>query len=121
VYGFKSRVDNFGNGGIIKETDKFIMPTAKIDQFLLKPGAKHSKEFFNVGYTTNDFERLFKDIESGFDETKIWDIKINDSEIRFSINMELGITEKKLFQTVWQRDSDGGKPKFLTAHRVRKK
>ena len=114
-------VDKSGNGDIIKETDKFIMPTAKIDKFLLKPGAKHAKEFFDVGYTTNDGERLLKDIELGFDETKVWDIKESDSKIRFSITMKLGVTEQKDFQTVWQKDPNGGKPRFLTAHRIRRK
>lgn len=121
VYGFKNKVDIPKNGGIIKETDKFIMPADKIDQFLLKPGAKHAKEFFDVGYTTNDGERLLKDIELGFDETKVWDIKESGSKTTFSITMKLGVTKQKDFQTVWQKSANGGKPRFLTAHRIRRK
>ena len=40
-----------GNGGIIKHKEKedFIFPDSKITQFLLKPDAKHYKEFVDVG------------------------------------------------------------------------
>lgn len=120
-YGHKKAVDKSGKSDIIKENDKFIISSAKIDKFLLKPGAKHSNEFFDVGYTPDDGERLFKDIELGFDETKAWDIKQVGADRRFSITMKLGITQQKDFQTVWMQDANGGKPRFITAHRVRKK
>ena len=44
------------------QTDKYDMPGDKIENYLLRPGAEHAKEFFDVGYTPNDIEKLNDDI-----------------------------------------------------------
>ena len=84
----------------------------------MKPGAKHSTEFFNVGYTEQDSLALNADIYRQFDEAEKVDIRVSeDGTESFSIFMELGTTKKKRFRTVWQRDPGSDKPRFITAHR----
>lgn len=98
--------------------DRYVIAEPKISRFLLKPGAKHSAEFFNVGYTEQDSLALNADIYRQFDEAAKVDIRVSeDGTESFSIFMELGTTKKKRFRTVWQRDPGSDKPRFITAHR----
>lgn len=100
------------------ETGEYLMPKNKLSGFLLKPGAKHSDEFFSVGYTQNDTEKLNEDIHRNFRLEDAVDNKYyeNGSE-RFSIFMNLGVNETKTFRTVWMKDSKDSKPRFITAYR----
>ena len=112
------RVDKSGKSGIIKLSEKFEIPQDKIKKFLLSPGAKHVDEFFDVGYKESDYERLFDDIESNFDTSKITDVKkSSDGTEDFSIFMDLGVTSKKRFRTVWRKDTPNIKPRLITGHR----
>ncbi|MFR8975621.1 MAG: DUF6883 domain-containing protein, partial [Eubacteriales bacterium] len=114
----KKSVDKPGESGIIKENGVVEIHPDKINKFLLKPGAKHSKEFFDVGYTENDFEHLFNDIVAGYDKKKMVDIRKNmDGTEDFSIFMDLGTQNKKRFRTVWRKDSPDSKPRLITSHR----
>lgn len=98
--------------------DRYVIAEPKISRFLLKPGAKHSAEFFNVGYTEKDSLALNADIYRQFDEATKVDVRVSeDGTESFSIFMELGTTKKKRFRTVWQRDPGSDKPRFITAHR----
>lgn len=98
--------------------DRYVIAEPKISKFLLKPGAKHSTEFFNVGYTEQDSLALNADIYRQFDEAEKVDVRVSeDGTESFSIFMELGTTKKKRFRTVWQRDPGSDKPRFITAHR----
>lgn len=100
------------------KNDRYVIVEPKISRFLLKPGAKHSAEFFNVGYTEQDSLALNADIYRQFDEAAKVDIRVSeDGTESFSIFMELGTTKKKRFRTVWQRDPGSDKPRFITAHR----
>ena len=111
-------VDISGGSGIIKESEKFEIPSDKIKKFLLSPGAKHSSEFFAVGYMESDYEQLFYDIELEFDISKAIDIKKNaDGTEDFSIFMNLGVSNKKRFRTVWRKDTTNSKPRLITSHR----
>lgn len=112
------RVDKSGKSGIIKLSEKFEIPQDKIKKFLLSPGAKHADEYFDVGYKESDYERLFDDIESNFDTSKITDVKkSSDGTENFSIFMDLGVTSKKRFRTVWRKDTPNIKPRLITGHR----
>lgn len=111
-------VDKSAQSGIIKESKRFEIHPDKINKFLLKPGAKHSKEFFDVGYSDSDYEKLFDDISSEFDESKAVDIKKNtDGTEDFSIFMNLGVKTKKRFRIVWRKDTPDSKPRLITGHR----
>lgn len=111
-------VDKSGGSGIIKVDEKIDIHPDKINKFLLKPGAKHSKEFFDVGYSEDDYERLFNDILSSYDESKAVDIRKKDNGIEdFSIFMDLGTDVKKRFRTVWRKDTPDSKPRLITSHR----
>ena len=102
----------------MKLSEKFEIPSDKIKKFLLSPGAKHADEFFDVGYKQNDYERLFDDIESNFDTSKITDVKkSSDGTEDFSFFMNLGATNKKRFRTVWRKDTPNSKPRLITGHR----
>ena len=94
------------------------IPPDKINKFLLKPGAKHSKEFFDVGYKESDYELLVNDLLNGFSNGEIVDriVFSNDVE-RFSIFMQLGVKKKKRFRSVWQKDTPESEPRLITAHR----
>lgn len=111
-------IDNSSRSGIIKASERIEIHPDKINKFLLKPGAKHSKEFFDVGYNENDYERLFNDITSEFDNSKVLDIKKNeDGTEDFSTFMYLGVNNKKRFRIVWRKDTPESKPRLITGHR----
>jgi hypothetical protein len=110
-------VDNQKNGGIIRNKECEIAPD-KINKFFLKPNAKRSKEFFDVGYKPTDFELLDKDLKASFDYSKAVDKVILDNGVeKFSIFTELGVDRKKRFRTVWQKDTPESIPRIITAHR----
>lgn len=84
------------------DNDRYTIAEPKISKFLLKPGAKHSAEFFAVGYSGQDAMKLNADIYQQFDEALKTDVRIaDDGTESFSIFMELGTAEKKTFRTVW--------------------
>lgn len=113
---FKGLTSNAESDKII--SDKCIISKDKISKYFLKSGAKHSQEFFDVGYTKDDFERLSKDLLECFDYEKAVDVMIDEKGIeKFSIFTELGINKKKRFRTVWQKDTPDSLPRIITAHR----
>jgi len=93
--------------------DRFYIHPNKIVNFLLKPGAKHSQEFFDAGYTLDDYEKLFNDIVKAFDINK--SKKLDGYKDRISIELFLGEKEKK-FISIWKIDKNG-KPRLLTCRR----
>lgn len=106
-----------GENAII-EREKFNIARGKINNFLLKPGTKHAKEFFDVGYTEKDFDRLLADIERGFDMAKAKGFRNKaDGSVSFSVDMRLGVSRGKPFLTAWQIDAGEEKPRFISAHR----
>lgn len=113
------KVLTFGDdGGIIKTDQRFEIQPPKIKQFLLKPGAKHAQEFFDVGYTSDDYELLFDDIANCYDESKAVDIRKKENGVEdFSIFMDLGVDEKKRFRIVWRKETPDSKPRLITGHR----
>lgn len=128
---YAARVENQKKDAIIKadttktvglDNDRYTIAEPKISQYLLKPDAKHAAEFFDAGYSETDPERLNLDIYQQFDESLKEDIRIlDDGTEAFSIFMELGTTDKKMFRTVWQREPGSEKPRFITAHREERK
>ena len=114
----KKCVDKAEKSGIIKTDERFDLDPNKINKFLLLPGAKHSEEFFNVGYKPGDYELLFDDIAAGFDMKKAVDFRANPSgKEGFSIFMKLGVTKKRDFRTTWERKNSKSKPRFTSAYR----
>jgi hypothetical protein len=90
----------------------------KFKEYLLKPGAKHAKEFFDVGYTAESSMQLRYDIAKQYDESKVQNvIELEDGSKKYSIPMKLGITEKKQFLTCWIKEPGNGKPRITTAYR----
>ena len=91
----------------------------KITHYMLEPGKKHSKDFFDVGYTERDSLLLKSEIAEQFDIRRAVDFGpgYKEPQVTFSIFMELGVTEKKRFRTVWQIDSPGETPRIITNHR----
>lgn len=128
---YAARVENRKKDAIIKadttktvrlDNDRYTIAEPKLSQYLLKPEAKHAAEFFDVGYSESDTERLNVDIYQQFDESLKEDVRVlDDGTEAFSIFMELGTTDKKMFRTVWQREPGSEKPRFITAHREEKK
>ncbi len=111
-------IDKSAKNGIIKTDERFDLDPNKINKFLLLPGAKHSEEFFNVGYKPGDYELLFDDIAAGFDMKKAVDFRANPSgKEGFSIFMKLGVTKKRDFRTTWERKNSKSKPRFTSAYR----
>lgn len=104
-----------GKSGIMES--EYVIADRKITHFCLKPGGKHAKEFFDVGYETTDAELLMADILAQTNNERV-DIHIDNNNVeKFSIFMELGKTKKKRFRTVWQKDTPESKPRLITAHR----
>ena len=108
----KNRIKTIDNAPFYIHKDKII-------HFLLEPEKKHSKDFFDVGYTVKDSLLLKYDILKQVDEKNVVNIRPGhkEPEIKFSIFMDLGVTKKKRFRTVWQIDKPGDIPKIVTAYR----
>ncbi len=96
-----------------------IIAQEKIEQYLLKPGSEHFKEFVDVGYTVNDVELLRQHILLQFSINLATDFRVMHNEaIHFSIFMDLGVIgQEKRFRTVWRKDTPESIPRFITAHR----
>lgn len=108
--------------GYYRCRDKNIsMKEPKLREFCLKPGAKHSRDFFDIGYSSNDPMKLFRDIAEQFDISRKRDSEITDSHAeKFSIPMKLGITDKRVFRVVWTNDGPDKSFRFVTAYVDRK-
>lgn len=110
-----------GLGDII-ETEKAVIQIRKLNEYLLKPGAKHSKEFFDVGYTEQDIEKLATDIFEQYDEEKRTDFRAKDDGTEsFVVYMQLGKEDRKSFITVWLKEPGNAKPRLTTAYRIKDK
>lgn len=110
-----------GLGDII-ETEKAVIQIRKLNEYLLKPGAKHSKEFFDVGYTEQDIEKLATDIFEQYDEEKRTDFRAKDDGAEsFVVYMQLGKEDRKSFITVWLKEPGNAKPRLTTAYRIKDK
>ena len=107
-----------GKNGIITSKKGFTIHRDKIEKYMLKKGAKHSEDFFRVGYTEKDSVRLYKDIERQYDIKKAKGFRNgNNGEIRFAIYMKLGVNKKRTFCTSWYIGQDSGIPKLTSAYR----
>ena len=113
-----------GDGSIMRvgenyQSNKgFIIHQDKIKKFMLKPGAKHYQEFYDVGYRSGEAQLLAMQIEEGYDESKAVDWIEHPGGIKkFSIFMPLGFDGGKRFRTVWQKDTPDSIPRLITAHR----
>ncbi|MBQ8707892.1 MAG: hypothetical protein IJ523_07385 [Succinivibrionaceae bacterium] len=103
--------------GVYHSSKGFTADQRKFSSYCLKDGTEHAKEFFDVGYKPTDADRLFRDIESGFDlSKKIDSVPVGKSKERFSIPMRLGTTAKSLFRTMWQKDGPEETSRFITAY-----
>lgn len=108
----------------LKKQTEFVKNAAcqttprKFTGYLLKPGAKHSQDFFDVGYETGNPMQLRYDIAKQFDMEKGVDrvVDKNGTET-FNIYMELGVTKKRTFLTGWQIDKPGDVPRIITGFR----
>lgn len=82
---------------------------------MLLPGAKHYNEFANVGYSEKDPQRLYDDITSQFDKSKLFEKGVNKyGDIRYNQIMRLGVTRKKNFVVAFIKQ--GENLKFVTSH-----
>ena len=114
----ESRIGSDNKTDIIPNVTRADIPERKISEFLIKPGAKHSQEFFDVGYTVNDSELLYHDIIEMLKKGKAIKMagKYYGNRDRYCVIMTLGKTKKRKFKTVWQIID--GAPVFVTAHRT---
>lgn len=111
------RLTNRFSGGIMDRNRECFIHDDKMSKFCLLPEAKHSDDFFEVGYTVDDCELLKSDIKRQFDYKNAVDfVRLGDKE-KFSIFMELGVGKRRRFRTVWEKKGENGIPRFITAHR----
>nr|WP_304738760.1 DUF6883 domain-containing protein [Dubosiella newyorkensis] len=85
---------------------------------MLKEGAKHAKEFFDVGYSQENWRQLENDILEQVVKSS-YDRKKTEYGKRFSVNMMLGVEKKKKFQVVWSQDVGEDKIRLITTHRIK--
>lgn len=103
--------------GVYHSSKGFTVNQRKFSEYCLKPGTDHADEFFGVGYKPNDSDKLFRDIENGYDLSKKQDIvSLPKEKEKFSIPMSLGVTDQRLFRTVWQKDGPEANTRFITAY-----
>lgn len=112
-------IDFSGESGIINpgyHSNGCFIEDKKVTGFYLKKGAKHSHEFFDVGYTEKDGLKLQKDIASQFDTTKAYDKREHPNHTKtMCINMQLGVNAKKPFKTVWEKKASETEWRSITA------
>lgn len=107
--------------GVYHSEKGFTVDQKKFSSWCLKEGTPHAGEFFGVGYKPTDADRLFKDIEKGFDLSQKRDrVPSGRTGEKFSIPMKLGVTEQKLFRTVWMTEGPDGDSRFITAYTDRR-
>lgn len=108
--------------GVYESSKGFTCAEEKMSGWCLKPGTKHSKEFFDVGYKPSDKDRLIRDINDGYDQSKVVP-RGSDSRnyLKYEVEMELGVTKKRNFVTSWSIAHEGDQPKFVTAYRRKPK
>lgn len=113
----KSAEDVTIDGEFYRSKKGFSIHQDKLAKFCLLPGGKHSEQFFKLGYTANDSERLFRDVEKGYDPSrKFGRIDLEDGHVKTSIPIRLGVTAQQVFRTVWKDDGPDGEDRFLTAY-----
>lgn len=115
--GGNSGLTNGNESGTIDKDKECVIPDDKVNKYLLKEGTKHAEEFFDVGYTPSDGEKLKKDISGNFMYSKAVEKKTIDGSERFNVYMDLGVTKMKRFRTVWQKDGPESAPGLITAYR----
>ena len=99
----------------------FTVAVAKLAGYCLNPKQKHFKDFSDVGYTEDDSDLLFQHLEEGFDlSKKSADHPGHNGGTKFSIPMNLGVTEKRTFTTSWHLAPGASEPKFTSAYRDRR-
>lgn len=100
-------------------TEKCIIQRNKIVKYLLKPGAKHYDECISVGYSHENPRKLAEDIIEAFNIDDIEGERKTEHGISFNVHMQLGVGEKKRFNTAWQIDSNSDKnvPRLISAYR----
>lgn len=95
------------------------IPDAKIYQFMLKPGAKHNRDFVEAGYLSEaDGERLKADIlekcrSAPFEEVR-WDDQYKF--VRYAQYIVLGPEEHR-FKVAWKIEPQSEKPQLVTCFR----
>lgn len=102
--------------GVYRSAKGFTVAAAKLAKYCLDPTKAHSKEFFDVGYTPEDSDLLFRHLQEGYDLNKR---RPGDTTLygeKFDIPMTLGVTSKRLFNTAWQVDKGTTEAKFITAY-----
>lgn len=103
----------------VQNAERATIADSKISNYLLDPTKKHYAEFVAVGYSQADPERLKRDLLNGLKSNKAKTFGPNASGARtFEVDVELGVTHKKKFRTIWQIDSDATAPRLITAHRI---
>lgn len=113
----KSAEDVTIDGEFYRSGKGFSIHQDKLAKFCLLPGGKHSEQFFKLGYTADDSKRLFRDIEAGYDPSRKIERQATDEGYeKASISMELGVTTKRLFRTVWRNDGPDGSDRFISAY-----
>ena len=104
--------------GVYESSKGFTCKKDKMSGWSLNPERKHFHEFAEVGYTSSDSDLLMQHIHEGYDPSKAIEDDPGDHCYRkFSISMELGVTEKRNFVTAWAVEKEGDKPKYVTAYR----
>lgn len=105
------------DGDFYKSSKGFVIPKSKIMGYCLKEGSKHADEFFKVGYTKDDPEKLVHDIHNGYDLSKQQEAQKNKrGHGTYAFSMELGVNARKDFTTVWIDDGPGNAPRFVSSY-----
>lgn len=108
----QKRQTNFVNDAYCETTPK------KFYGYFLKPDAKHSSDFFDVGYTQDNALQLRYDIARQYDENKAFKRTTrSDGAETFNMYMKLGVIKKRTFLTGWIKDTPDSKPRIVTAFR----
>lgn len=92
----------------------------KITRFCLDPNGKHYQDFIDVGYSSDDPERLKNDLLNGLQthDAEVFQDTTHGA-IRYHVDMPLGVKKKRRFRTSWRVDPGSTTPRFITAFRIK--
>ena len=125
----KQALDNSGEFATM-DTEKIakamlsepVIPDAKIYQFMLKPGAKHHRDFVEAGYTSEaDGERLREDILAQCKRASHEDIQYVAEYDYANYVQHISLGAGHCFRVAWKVERNSDAAQLITCYRKEKK
>ncbi|WP_432643218.1 DUF6883 domain-containing protein [Acidaminococcus sp.] len=114
------------NYSIVKRLPNFkcaIVPRNKLKNYILNPGKSPDKAkfFASIGYNMRNWERFMADVKKKVRTNKALKYRTDKyGQTEYQVNMQIGITRKRMVATGWVVRKGSSKPQFVTAYQNKK-